>query len=590
MERNQTGICAAGLLGLALTVSACAADPCLSRVGTWDNPKGTALNLGQCWSLKDLRRFYGTSFGSQLVPYDLVMPLMLAEPDPANQGRYRFTSRSLFDKMHIEERWRFLAMEEPDWDERSHINRDDIKTGWPVGFVIDERTKGKWDWQGEWVGLTCAACHTAQIEFTDPKDKTKTWKLRVAGGPAMADVNRFMVDLRNSLTAVYEEGVKGGRDFEAYAERHTRRFGPEDRTKLLSRLRTAVYERDLWYIWNTPPTDEPAGYARLDAFGVIFNDVMRMTDRTPVGESTVNAPVSFPFLWHFSSHNQTQWNGSGPAVSLLVNVAATLGIFGKYDPTFEWFDDPSTARLDNLRELQALLDRLRSPKWPEDILGRPAPDKVDRGRVLFESKCRGCHAAQPRSEDLGRAYVTMVPARIIGTDGMMVANTNQRKLKNPSGKHANKASFAVARATFDILFSVSHPADTLAFLGEVSTALLLPKRDLLPSGPPEAYKARPLEGIWATAPYLHNGSVPNLYELLSPQAERTKQFCVGSREFDGMHVGFIAPDKKEACEAAGFFWLDTTKEANRNSGHDGPSLGVRGEEQIRDLVEYLKTL
>jgi hypothetical protein len=561
------------------------------------------LNLGQCWSQEDLRRFYGTSFGSQLVPYDLVMPLVLAEPDPAGTGYYRFAAESFFDKAHIEERWRFLPMEESDWDERSHVNRDDIKTGWPLGFVIDERTSGKWDWQGEWVGMTCAACHTAQIEATDANDKTKKWKLRVAGGPSLADVNRFMLDLRHSLTAVYEDGVRkrggaGGKtEFDRYVERHERMFGPEDRTKLLARLRTAVYERDLWHIWNAPP--RPAGFARLDAFGVIYNDVMRMTDRKPVGASDVSAPVSFPFLWHFSSHNRTQWNGSGPAVSLLVNVAATLGIFGKYDPqmgwfqdptTADWFEDPSTARLDKLRELQALLDRLRSPKWPDHILGEPEADKVARGRALFESKCRGCHAEQPRGEDLGRVYVTMVPAQTIQTDPSMAENAHRRELEDPNGRHRQKASAAVAGATFDILFSLNHPADTLAFLGELYAALLLPKRDLLPSGPPEAYKARPLEGIWATAPYLHNGSVPNLYEVLLPEAGRTKQFCVGSREFDRVRVGFIAPDKKDACEAAGFFWLDTTLEANRNTGHDGPSLGVQGEKQIRDLVEYLKTL
>lgn len=595
---SRTGLtCAATLLGVALLLSSCAADPCLSRVGTLDNPEGTALNLGQCWSPKDLRRFYGTSFGSQLAPYDLVVPLMLAEPDSANRGHYRFTAKSFFDGTHIEERWRFLAMEESDWDERSHVNRDDIKAGWPVGFVIDERTKGKWDWRGEWVGLTCAACHTAQINYTDPKDKTKTWKLRVAGGPAMADVNGFMEDLRNSLAAVYEDGVKGGGDFEAYAERHKRQFGPEDRTKLLSRLRTAVYERDLWHIRNAPP--DPAGYARLDAFGVIFNDVMRMTDRKPVNASDVappvsfasdvDAPVSFPFLWHFSSHNQTQWNGSGPAVSLLVNVAATLGLFGKYDPTVGWFEDPSTARLDNLRELQSLLDRLRSPKWPEQILGGPDEIKAARGGALFESKCRSCHAAQPREEKLGRVYVTMVPAKIIETDPKMVTKANQRQLKDPSGKHVTKASGAVGGATFDIIFSLSHPGESLSFVGEALSALLLPKKSILFMGPNEAYKARPLEGIWATAPYLHNGSVPNLYELLLPQEKRTKHFCVGSREFDPKHVGFVMMTEAE-CRAKNHFWLDTTREGNHNTGHDGPRFGVDTEEQIWELVEYLKTL
>lgn len=56
----------------------------------------------------------------------------------------------------------------------------------------------------------------------------------------------------------------------------------------------------------------------------------------------------------------------------------------------------------------------------------------------------------------------------------------------------------------------------------------------LPIGVQElrAYKARPLDGVWATPPFLHNGSVPNLFQLLSPAAERSPQFYVGTFEFD----------------------------------------------------------
>src|SRR5690606_18198960 len=52
-----------------------------------------------------------------------------------------------------------------------------------------------------------------------------------------------------------------------------------------------------------------------------------------------------------------------------------------------------------------------------------------------------------------------------------------------------------------------------------------------------AYKTQPLAGVWATAPYLHNGSVPNLYELLLPPEQRSVKFWVGNREFDPKHVG-----------------------------------------------------
>ena len=106
------------------------------------------------------------------------------------------------------------------------------------------------------------------------------------------------------------------------------------------------------------------------------------------------------------------------------------------------------------------------------------------------------------------------------------------------------------------------------------------------------YKARPLDGIWATAPYLHNGSVPNLYEMLSPAAERSKTFYLGSRLFDPKNVGYRTEPIK------GGFELDTRLPGNSNQGHefkDGPlDAGVLGpefsHEQRMDLIEYLKSL
>ncbi len=116
----------------------------------------------------------------------------------------------------------------------------------------------------------------------------------------------------------------------------------------------------------------------------------------------------------------------------------------------------------------------------------------------------------------------------------------------------------------------------------------------LPIGVQElrAYKARPLDGVWATPPFLHNGSVPNLFQLLSPAAERSPQFYVGTFEFDPKFVGFRTE------KFPGGFLLDTRLTGNRNSGHefrDGcRQNGVIGRalspEERWALVEYLKVL
>lgn len=122
------------------------------------------------------------------------------------------------------------------------------------------------------------------------------------------------------------------------------------------------------------------------------------------------------------------------------------------------------------------------------------------------------------------------------------------------------------------------------------------------------YKPRPLEGVWATPPFLHNGSVPTLYQMLLPPTQRDQRFFVGRRDFDPVHVGYMTqPDAQRNDDG---FWLDTSIPGNLNIGHGfaadaatwskhqqdpkanplptgviGPELS---DEQRFALVEYLK--
>lgn len=101
---------------------------------------------------------------------------------------------------------------------------------------------------------------------------------------------------------------------------------------------------------------------------------------------------------------------------------------------------------------------------------------------------------------------------------------------------------------------------------------------------PFVYKARPLDGIWATAPYLHNGSVPNLRELLLPVAERSKKFHVGNPEFDPARVGFVTTAGPNTTE------IDTSLPGNSNRGHDQYGNQEFKEDEVQALLEYLKSL
>ncbi|AJC83294.1 cytochrome-c domain-containing protein (plasmid) [Rhizobium etli bv. phaseoli str. IE4803] len=115
------------------------------------------------------------------------------------------------------------------------------------------------------------------------------------------------------------------------------------------------------------------------------------------------------------------------------------------------------------------------------------------------------------------------------------------------------------------------------------------------------YRARPLDGVWATAPYLHNGSVPTLEDLLSPQDERPKAFCVGPAEYDPIRVGLSVPlsQSSEVTCATGMTRFAVSERGNSNRGHsfegNGDLLpGVIGRrlssEERKDLLVYLKTL
>jgi hypothetical protein len=96
------------------------------------------------------------------------------------------------------------------------------------------------------------------------------------------------------------------------------------------------------------------------------------------------------------------------------------------------------------------------------------------------------------------------------------------------------------------------------------------------------YKARPLNGIWATAPYLHNGSVPTLYDLLNPPNQRPSTFYVGRQQFDPKKVGI------GTAEVPGAFRFDTSLQGNWNNGHEyGTSLSGKEKDA---LLEFLKTL
>jgi len=228
-----------------------------------------------------------------------------------------------------------------------------------------------------------------------------------------------------------------------------------------------------------------------------------------------------------------------------------------------------------------------------------------RGAALYAELCQGCHRPAAGTEAFwdarywtapnaaGEQYlkVVMIPRDEIGTDPATAADMMARTVATPPQLALGSDGFGPALGAV--------VAKVVTYWYDTQQPPVPPEmRERMNGNRPNgiralpAYKARPLDGIWATPPYLHNGAVPTLNALLSPAEARPKRFSLGSRQFDPVNVGY------EWTQIPGGFDLDTSIRGNHNTGHefrDGPEGGGvigRGlaEDERRALIEYLKTL
>jgi hypothetical protein len=212
--------------------------------------------------------------------------------------------------------------------------------------------------------------------------------------------------------------------------------------------------------------------------------------------------------------------------------------------------------------LEVLTHKLQPPTWPAEVLGAIDEAKAQRGEQIFHEKCAGCH--QDR----------MVAQMEVGTDPNRA---------NSFGQPVGKIPFP--KAVAPILEGLKKRAFQDDGIGVGEQAAM----DANPvvwraTG---QYLARPLNGIWATGPYLHNGSVPTLFDLLHPE-ERVPKFAVGNREFDPVKIGY----RSEPNATGPNVWIyDTAQPGNSNIGHNSEAFGTTlPEDQKSALLEYLKKL
>ncbi|HEV2487155.1 MAG TPA: di-heme-cytochrome C peroxidase [Terracidiphilus sp.] len=566
----------------------------------------------------------------------------------------------------------------------------------PVGFArrYDDTIKD------DVVDITCAACHTGQLNVTDKKTG-QTTAIRIDGGESMAaftDVNAgsFQLELGSSVLETLVNPLKFTRFARRILEPNANSLG--GKIKLWRNLAGVSMELGKTFVgsswYRRYPVQE--GYGRTDALtrigNVVFGDHV-----TSKNYHIGSAPVSYPYLWNIWKFNWVQYNAS-VSEPLARNVSEALGVGAK----FQLFDDygrplppndryQTSVAFENLTQIEATLQKLKPPRWPEDLLGPIDHAKADKGKLLFEQLCVRCHGPHVASEalknyvspgrlpsdpmwdirtvdkdfvgtdpteannffnyriDLTRTgitvdevmpmlktemdtqkarYAVLIPAlkkeiaagKRPGVDQAML-DDYARQLEEMEASPVTDESIAQALGALDM--RALNAGDALNMVGmmirhkyyrdhhitfqtdhEISgtvhacfagfDALDIPQVT-------DAYKPRPLEGVWATPPFLHNGSVPNLYEMLSPIEERSKRFYVGRREFDPVRVGYVTEPGNGSTNG---FWMDTTLPGNLNTGHqfrgeDQPTgsstprpMGVIGRgltpEERLDIIEYLK--
>ena len=546
-------------------------------------PVAVQHRVAQGWDAAQREWFYHTPQGTQLMARDFF--LNLERPELFAKGK-------LSDPEYLA-RFGFLVDDSPD-------NTDRLPVGFAVDDAFDDLTTAKRK-KSTVVGFTCAACHTGEIHY-------KGTSLRIDGGPSMINLQQFRQAI--FVSVMMTKWIPGRLSRFASAVRKAggdAQSEPEIRARFANfrdRLTNAKKEADQFQ-----NVDE--GFARLDALTRIGNFVFGTDLGIKQNLRAITAPVNFPHIWSAHWFDWVQYNASIEQ-PMARNVGEALGVRAQVDLTGTEDRFLSTVRVGELAALEKLIagdapfTGLQAPKWPVDVLGPLDPTKLVKGRMLYMELCAECHLAPlgsqefadrhddywttPPGSDVAYLHLTTKSVADMGTDPAAAHNFASRTAQTgPLGAGEVSAADGLRTITEGV-------ANRWYDDQKISTAKRMDmngNRENQVRGL-EIYKARPLDGIWATAPYLHNGSVPNLDELLGPPEKRSKTFYLGSREFDPERVGF------ETGKIDGGFLFDTQLTGNHNTGHEfrgdgtlrAPGVLGRalGDDESKALIEFLKSL
>lgn len=293
------------------------------------------------------------------------------------------------------------------------------------------------------------------------------------------------------------------------------------RSFIIPQTKKHILAQEQAFSWMDSLPDTGPGRTDMNPFKL---RVLGLEDDQSVGSTDVMA------IWNEGEHEGFVHHSDGLNPSLRESIVA--GALGTGTTSKEM-------NLESLNRIEAWMKQVQPPKFPFAI----DSDLAAKGQPIFKEYCATCHA-------IGASKTgQVIPVSEVGTD----PNRTQHWTEE-------------AASSFND-FAMQYPWDFNQF------------RDT------NGYLAPALEGLWARAPYLHNGSVPSLEDLLDSPENRPTIFYRGDDLYDPQKVGFISSGSQ--AETNGFK-VDTADIGNSNQGHlFGTDLSPVDK---TSLIEYLKTL
>ena len=472
----------------------------------------------------------------------------------------------------------------------------------PVGFSISHRLQGNVaPVPVTFVGLTCAACHSASVGKVG---------VVLGAGSQTADVIAYTDAYSN---AILDPTLTADKILDQYDKQCPGQEGALQRladkffigqwlSGLRSQLLTNATMYDMPYHGAdlTVPGDIPTGPSRTRPFRSVVRNTLDFPGQGNVAYSKV------PLAGWQGLRKWSQYDGSiGDST-----VRSLIAVFTS-SATIPAINEPQIA--DNVRKAsQFTIDlgtRIKLPTLEQAFPDRPAPAAalVEKGRTVYMQQCNGCHGhpeatgwkMPPSKED-----PPITPLAVIGTDPGRLMFRYADMLTVGLATTFPAADPAPQEAAIQSkIKEAANEGDlaTEAWWQQALHKLQLAEREF-PAGHRLAfaqkelarrfgYEDSPIPSAWLRAPYLHNGSVPTLRELIGLDP-RPDKFCRGRGGYDPAALGVVAPppDAGGKCHGDTYFLFDTAQPGNSNKGHAYPKPGAVSRDDLEALLAFVGTL